>query len=124
MTLPRFASLTFCAHLASGCAVSVAKDAPAVIENPTSQSRQVLVRAVSELLGHEVLLADDAFTTSDRLIVEPSRARDPQGTPVQGREVRPPVQLLLIKSGQLCAVMRADSGKRVQLAGVQCRDFN
>ncbi|MFL5272430.1 MAG: hypothetical protein ACJ79R_05315 [Anaeromyxobacteraceae bacterium] len=97
------------------------KDLPAVIVNPTAQSREALSRAVSATLGGApVTLAADALTARSELVVERSRARDPRGLPANGRELAAPERFRLVKSGGDCVLVRERDGERATLPATAC----
>lgn len=97
-------------------------DVPAVLVNPTPQSRAQLVKAVSEMLGvSSVILADDALTRSSVLLIERSPARDPGGVRITGRDYGKPETFTLIKSASACVLVSARDGKRIVLTDAACR---
>ncbi len=97
------------------------RDVPAVIANPTPQSRAALAAAVSEALnGAKVTLADDALTRTDALIIEREQPRDPSGRPLDGRERGMPEHFQLVKSGDQCILIHRRTERRFPLAGVAC----
>ena len=96
-------------------------DQPARIVDATSESRAELKLTVSRALnGADVALADDALTGSSVLIVEPKVYRDAQGNPINGRELRPPIQFELLKQGGQCVLELRSSGKRWPLPATTC----
>ena len=104
------------------CAVvSPGRDVPAVIGNATFESRAELRRVVGHALGGApVTLADDALTRESELIIEPARARDPQGAPLDGRERGRPERFRLVKSDGRCVLVHERTGKRFTLAEAAC----
>jgi hypothetical protein len=107
----------------SACARGLAQEeTPAVINNPTDESRAALVAAVSTALaGPPVTLADDALTREDVLIVERVRPRDAQGVPFGGRDLDRPERFRLVKVGAKCVLVRERTGARNVLASTRCR---
>jgi hypothetical protein len=109
--------------LAATCATTPReKGVPAVITNPTLESRAELVRVVSEALhGAPIALADDALTRESTLIIERAGARGPDGTPLQGREPGRPERFLLVRTGSGCALVHEASGQNFPLeSSVTC----
>jgi hypothetical protein len=106
----------------AGCRTAGAqKDLPAVIVNPTAESREALSRAVSATLGGApVTLADDALTARSDLVVERARVRDPRGLPANGRELGAPERFRLVKSGGDCVLVRERGGERATLPATAC----
>jgi hypothetical protein len=101
------------------------RDVPAVIVNPTPQSRAALAAAVSEALnGAKVTLADDALTRTDSLIIEREQPRDPTGRPLDGRERGMPEHFQLVKSGDQCVLVHRRTERRFPLAGIACSAFS
>lgn len=120
----RLAVLTFAGlgSLAGACATAPrAQDVPAVIAEPTPESRAELTRVVSEALsGAPLTLADDALMHESTLIVERARARGPDGTPAQGRETGRPEHFRLVKQGSGCVLVHEGSGRRFTLRSATC----
>ncbi|MGE5198263.1 MAG: hypothetical protein ACM3H9_01390 [Rhodospirillaceae bacterium] len=110
-------TLAFC-----GCAQRSAQpDVPALLTNPTVQSRAELARVVSEAMnGAPVTLADDALTASDTLIVERAVRRDAQDMNLRGRETGRPEHFRLVKSGSRCVLVHVGSGRRWTLSAATC----
>jgi len=110
---PHPASLILLFQLLSACASSFAQpDVPAVIANPTGESRAQLARAVSGALnGAPVRLADDALTKDSLLIIE---------GPHTGRDLGKPEHFRLVKSGRDCVLVHERSGTRTTLASTTC----
>jgi hypothetical protein len=97
------------------------KELPAVILNPTTESREALTRAVSAALGGApVTLADDALTAGSELVVERARLRDPRGLPANGRELRVPEHFRLVTRGGDCVLVHERGGERSTLPGTVC----
>ena len=109
--------------LLSACASSQAQEGvPAVITNPTAESRAELQHAVSSALqGAPVTLADDALTNTSSLIIDRTAARDAVGRRLNGRELGRPEQFRLLKQGNQCVLVHENSGKRQVLESVRCR---
>jgi hypothetical protein len=94
---------------------------PAVITNPTQESRAELAQAVSRALnGAPVTLADDALTRESTLIVERAAARDRDGRPLTGRQMGRPERFRLMKNGSRCVLVHEGSDHRWTLASVTC----
>ncbi len=97
------------------------RDVPAVIVDPTAQTKAALSKAVSEALhGLPVKLADDALTKTDLLIIEREHPRDPAGHPLDGREREMPEQFQLVKSGDQCILIHRRTERRFSLMDVAC----
>ena len=105
-----------------GCGTLRAEaDTPAVIVDPTAQSRAELVRAVGAALhGAQVTVADDALTHESALLIERAGRLDPNGLPANGRELGMPERFRLVKSGGQCVLVHERSGKRFALAATSC----
>jgi hypothetical protein len=111
------------AFLLSACASSQAQEGvPAVITNPTTESRAELLRAVSDALGGAaVTLADDALTSASSLTIDRTAARDAAGRRLNGRELGRPEQFHLLKQGNQCVLVHENSGKRQVLVSARCQ---
>ena len=96
-------------------------DLPAVITEPTSQTRTELVEAVSSALGGaRVMLSDDALARDSTLLVERNRRLDPNGLPVNGRDLGRPETFRLVKNGADCVLVHENSGRRFPLSQTAC----
>jgi hypothetical protein len=102
---------------------TAAQDAevPALIVNPTAESRAALLQAVrSALNGASVTLADEALTGESTLAIERTVRRDAAGRRVQGRELGLPERFRLVKSGGSCVLVHERTGRRSVLDHTQC----
>jgi hypothetical protein len=107
--------------LAACHARSGPRDVPAVITNPTAESRAELVRTVSAALnGAPVTLADDALVRDGTLIIERAHPRDAAGTPLSGRESGRPEHFRLVMNGSRCVLVHDRSGRRWTLESATC----
>jgi hypothetical protein len=111
--------------IATLCAAALlsatAQERPAVIVNPTAETRAALLVAVrSALGGAEVTLADDALTRENVLIVERTGRRDTAGRRLQGRELGRPERFRLVKSGSSCVLIHERTGHRIPLEHTEC----
>jgi len=98
-----------------------ARDVPAVITNPTAESRAELSRVVSGALdGVAVTIADDALTREDTLIIERAVRRDAQGRPLTGRDTGRPERFRLVGSGERCVLVHERTGRRWTLESTTC----
>jgi hypothetical protein len=97
------------------------REVPAVIIQPTAQSRAELLRVVSDALhGAPVTLGDDALTRDSTLIVERAPHRDAEGRLLDGRAAGRPERFRLVQSGSLCVLVQESTGQRWTLASVTC----
>jgi hypothetical protein len=119
MCLLRAAALT---AVLAGCVGAGTRTAvPAVIATANAASRAELKRVVGEALGQSnVLLAEDALTTSSELIIEPARPRDATGRLLQGRELTPPQRFHLQLTGTRCELVHESTQRRYPLRSVRC----
>lgn len=95
-------------------------DSRARIHNPTAASRAALQQVVNDVLGTEVLLADDALTTSSLLIIERSPPRSMQNVPATGRNTEAPIQFQLVLTAGDCILIDTRDGSRHPLRNVNC----
>lgn len=107
----------------AGCAHPQAHpDSPALIADPSPQTRAELRTAVAAVLGvGDVTIADDALTQSSTLFVERSLKRDAKGQLLSGRELGRPERFDLVASGEKCVLIRAKDGQRFQLKHTACK---
>jgi hypothetical protein len=108
--------------LAAACKVNPAReDRPARIVNPTAESRAELQRVVSDMLfGADVVLADDALTTSSVLIVERSHRRSLDSPPLSGRDLGQPERFQLVTTGKKCVLIHGNDQARYELLETEC----
>jgi hypothetical protein len=96
-------------------------DRQARIVDPDDASRAALHSAVAQAMnGADVAIANDALTHSSRLIIEPAVYRDAQNNRIMGREVRTPVQFVLLKHGGECVLESQATQQRWVLAATKC----
>ena len=101
--------------------VPQAQDRPAIVTNPTEQSRAELLRVVSQALnGAKIMLADDALTQSSVLTIERSPMHDLRGGKIMGRELSVPQQFTLIKNGSECVLVKLPDNSRWVLVETNC----
>lgn len=98
---------------------------PAVLVNPTAESRAELQLAVSKMLaGADVLLADDALMETSVLLVERQRIRSLENPPLSGRDLGHPERFQLFTTGTACVLVHESDHARYELAEVQCEVEN
>jgi hypothetical protein len=101
--------------------LSACEPQPAVLTNPTAQSRAELSSVVSEALhGAPVRLADDALTQASTLVIERTMPRDAEGLPLNGRELEKPQHFRLIQHATHCILIQESTGKRWRLSAATC----
>jgi hypothetical protein len=94
---------------------------PAVISDPTAESREELVSIVRQALGERpVTLGDDALTGSSILSLERAARRDPDGRQRNGRDLSRPETFELFKRGAHCILVRSKDGREWTLHHAQC----
>ena len=114
-------SLAAAASAALGCGTLAAQEQPALITQPTDQSRAELQRVLSAAFnGQSVAIADDALTRDSVLIIDRREPRDSQGRPLSGRVVAMPERFRLVLSASQCELVRESDGRRWVLAGADC----
>lgn len=115
LTMAGMLSLAACATM------SGRPDVPAVLTNPTAESRAELVRRVSGALhGAPITIADDALTRDSTLIIERTPPRTADGVPLSGRETGRPEHFRLVKNGSRCVLVHERTGKRWTLKAATC----
>jgi hypothetical protein len=87
---------------------------PAVIVEPTPESRAALLQAVTDALGVEPLLAEDALTRGSTLIIERRH--------LEGRERSLPEKFQLLKIGERCVIVHERTGQRSPLVQTKCAE--
>jgi hypothetical protein len=97
----------------------------AVLVDPTVQTRTELLSAVRKMLGvSSVVLADDAFTRSNVLIIERQPARDQDRVRISGRDMDRPITFKLVKIANDCVLLDTRDEKRVVLPTAVCREYS
>lgn len=101
---------------------------PALIEVQSQNAReqkattQALEVAASTLLnGSRVKFAASAFTQAPRLSLAPAIRNTPQGRLATGRTIVLPDELLLLRIGRRCELMKVATEERAPLPGVACK---
>lgn len=114
-------TLLACALMAlSGCRTTASNnDVPARISNPSAASRAALQQAVNMALHTEVVLADDALTSSSILIIERNPRRTMQNLP-DGRVTESPIQFRLVANGSACILIDTRDDSRHLLENTTC----
>jgi hypothetical protein len=104
----------------SACA-TMRRDHPAVLINPTPESRSELARIVGAAFhGAPITLAPDALTKDGTLIVERAPARTAEGIRMDGRDPGRPQHFRLVKRGSRCVLVRESTGERWTLKAATC----
>jgi hypothetical protein len=117
--------LTVLAATAVGCQTYGSQgDQPARIVNPDDASRTALQQVVNEVFGTEVLLADDAFTTSSLLTIEHTPPATIDNPNPQGRVMQGPYRLHLVISGSDCIVIDERDDSRHALVDTNCEPLS
>jgi hypothetical protein len=94
---------------------------PAVIVNPSAETRKELTRVMGHALaGIPVTLADDALTTSNRISLEHARPRDPAGRLLNGRDLSRPETFELFTRNSHCVLVHSRTGRAWTLHHVRC----
>ncbi len=94
---------------------------PAVLTNPTAETRAELSRVVSEAMhGAPVLLAEDALTHDSVLIIGRVQPRDAAGLPLNGRELDKPQHFRLVEHAAHCFLIQESTGRRWRLRSATC----
>lgn len=117
----------FVSRVAIGaCASAIAwpgtpADIPAVLVNPSVETRSELIRVIGRALGRRsVTLADDVLTTTNRISLEHARPRDAAGRLLNGRELSRPETFELYLRGSHCVLVRVGVGRALTLRRAHC----
>lgn len=107
--------------LLGGCeSLRADQEVPAIITQPTADTRGELVSTVrSALNGAPVTIADDALTRASVLTIERA-ARDATGARLDGRDPGRPERFRLFKKGSACVLVHERTGKRSTLTLASC----
>jgi hypothetical protein len=102
------------------CASVGASETAAVLVTPTATARAELKQVVSEALGSQVTLAEDALTHDSQLLIEPTPARDSSGQRLSGRDFGRAEKFQLLTNGKQCVLVHERTGQRYGLSEVRC----
>ena len=94
--------------------------APAAIMDPTPAGRADIEQAVAAALGAEVLIADDALTTSSLLTIERRMPRTMEGRVATGRVLEPPEVFQLVLEDDRCVLVHRRTGDAYPLKDARC----
>lgn len=94
--------------------------APAAIMDSTPAGHADIAQAVSAALGKDVLIADDALTTSSVLTIERRTPRTMEGRVGTGRVVDPPEVFQLVLDGGRCVLVHLRTGESYPLENARC----
>ena len=106
----------------AGCqTLTTQPDIPALITNPTEESRAALNIVLAEVFHRkEVTLADNALTETSLLTIE-SGARHIIGKlSRRGRILKKPIQFRLVKNGNECVLINLRDQSRQKLQNTTC----
>jgi NAD(P)-dependent dehydrogenase (short-subunit alcohol dehydrogenase family) len=117
----RIAWLTGILLLASCQTTNVNADVPALITDPDDASRAALQAAVAASFGGlDVLLANDALTTTSVLMIERSPRGSLNNNQAMGRVLEQPMRFQLVKNGADCTLIDLRDDSRHVLADTSC----
>jgi hypothetical protein len=100
---------------------SATQPLPALLEQPSVETRLLLESAVGDLFNSQpIKLADNAFLEKSIVIIEPSQPKDHQGKLLEGREMREADTVsLLILNGE-CYVRHNQNGHIKLVPKISC----
>lgn len=105
----------------AGCqTMATTDDVAARISKPTAASRAALQNAVNDALNTNVMLADDALTTSSNLSIERNPPGSMQGRTATGRNMDPPIRLRLVMNDSVCILIDTRDETRYPLDNTTC----
>jgi hypothetical protein len=105
----------------TACASMAQQVVPALIVEPSAESRVEILRIVhSALNASNVTIAADALTRESVLVIERKPARDASGRRLSGRNYEKPERFQLVKSGSRCVLIHARTNTRYELQDVEC----
>lgn len=108
------------ATLLSASCQTLSTDVPARIVAADNASRVALKETVTQAVGTEVMLADDALVNSSILTIERNPPRTMQNPNPQGRAMDLPIRLQLMKNGRDCVLVDQRNQNRYLLDGLDC----
>lgn len=107
----------------SGCvATEPTHPVAALIVQPSAQNRMKLEDAIGNLLNSQpVKLADNTFTTTSTIIIEPKQPSDSRGNLLDGRETRQADTVSLLIYNGKCFLRHDQGGKLLLIKGIECK---
>ena len=103
----------------AGCQ-TLAPDTPARIVAADATSRAELQEIVNAALGTNVMLADDALTKSNVLLIELTPPRTISSQHPQGRIMEQPMRFQLVTNHDRCYLIDERNQKRHELTRTTC----
>lgn len=104
----------------TACTALAPLEWPAIIVNP-AESRNELQRVVQLALGERPLvLAEDALTRENVLLIETKRPRDRTGELLDGRDLGRPERFMLVMHASTCVLIHERSERRWTLKTARC----
>ena len=118
----RIAVVGWVALVVAGCqTMNTDNDVPAVIVDADDASRAALRATMNGLfMGQDVLLADDALTSSSTLPIEFGARDSLEYQPLSGRVVTEPLRFRLVRNGNDCILIDPRDESRHLLADTRC----
>ena len=108
----------------SGCQSTASEAKPAVLTSNSAANSAAVKTALSELMfGREVKVAQTAFTTSDKLVIERQPTKYDNGGIVR-TEPEDVWTFSLVQIKGHCWLQREDNGQRIALTNVTCKPLN
>lgn len=121
MILVRVVSLGAAAFAVLACTTLAAAAQPALIEQPTPESKAELTRVLGEAFhGRSVTIADDALTRDSVLVIERRAIKGPEGNPAGGRSLETPEVFRLVLRDRRCELIRSSDLRRWALSETSC----
>ena len=108
--------------LGAGCqTMNGGGDVPAIITNPDDNSRAALRAALAASFGgHDVVIADDALTTTSLLTIERAPRSTMDNPSPGGRILTEPYRFRLVKNDEDCVLVDLRDDSRHVLADTNC----
>lgn len=96
----------------------------AVIINPDTASRAELFEVVSTALHDaKIILADNALTENNTLVIDRKLFRNLSNSPVMGRELGHPILFQLFKNGNQCVLVQKETNNSWILKHTKCKAY-
>lgn len=106
---------------AVGCQQTQAQMVPAVVTNVSPANKAQIQQAIKNLLNREIKIADNAFSQTSDILVEPSMLKDERGLPIMGREFGYVLKLSLVTDGKTCFLQSSETGeKTIEIKAIYC----
>ena len=108
--------------LSSCLATQVSQPVPAMLDQPSSDTRLLLESAIGDLLKSQpIKLSDNVFLQKSTVIIGRSQPKDGRGNLLNGREIRKADTVSLLTEDGKCYLKHDQSGQITVVGNISCK---